>query len=148
MSCCGSSCHLPCDPKSIACAIVRLTFGASVALIGLAHYATVQEFSGFVAMGLGPLTPLGLLWGYIFPGLLVLGGILLVTGLCLSGAAWLLGIAFGSVIVGMLLKPLFGGIPLTEVMPATINAYIYLFAYVLAVKSAGCCATSPPRSDQ
>lgn len=140
MFCCGSSCKIPCDSKGVACLIVRVTFGLSALLIGLAHYGTIQEFSGFVAMGLGPLAPLGMLWGYILPGLMVIGGALLLAGSCLA-SAWILGIAFGSIIVGMLLKPLLGGTALGDVMPATINAYIYLFAYVLAVKcaSCGCC---------
>ena len=117
-----------------------MTFGASALLIGLAHYGAIQEFSGFVGMGLGPLAPLGLLWGYILPGLMVIGGALLIVGSCLL-STWLLGIAFGSIIVGMLLKPLLGGVALADVMPATINAYIYLFAYVLAVKC-GCSGTA------
>lgn len=137
MFCCSSSCRLPCDAKGVACLIVRLTFGASALLIGLAHYGTIQEFSGFAASGLGPIAPFGLLWGYILPGLMVIGGALLIAGNCLV-SAWLLGIAFGSIIVGMLLKPLLGGTALTDVMPATINAYIYLFAYVLAVKCSCC----------
>lgn len=137
MFCCGSSCKLPCDSKGIACCIVRVTFGLSAILIGLAHYGAVQEFSGFVAMGLGPLAPLGMLWGYILPGLMVIGGALLVVGNS-AVSAWLLGIAFGSIIVGMLLKPLLGGTPLAEVMPATINAYIYLFAYLVTVKCSCC----------
>lgn len=142
MFCCGSSCKLPCDAKGIACLVVRVTFGLSALLIGLAHYGTIQEFSGFVAMGLGPLAPFGLLWGYIYPGLLVIGGALLLAGNSLA-STWLLGIAFGSVIVGMLLKPLLGGVALIDVMPATINAYIYLFAYVLAVKCS-CCDSCIP----
>lgn len=144
MFCCGSSCSKLPDPKGIACALFRLTFGASIALIGLSHYSNVQEFSGFVAMGLGPIAPFGLLWGYILPGLMVIGGILLASGICVSAAAFLLGLAFGSIIVGMLAKPLLGGVPLTDVMPATINAYVYFFAYILAVKCSSCCGSCRP----
>lgn len=134
---CGTSCKLPCDAKGIACLILRITFGLSALLIGLAHYGAVQEFSTFVASGLGPLAPLGAVWGYVYPGLLVIGGTLFAVGNWLHIAAWMVGLAYGSIIVGMLLKPLLGGVSLADAMPATINAYIYFFAYLVAVKC-GC----------
>ncbi|PIP65619.1 hypothetical protein COU77_02355 [Candidatus Peregrinibacteria bacterium CG10_big_fil_rev_8_21_14_0_10_49_16] len=137
MSCCGP-CKLPSDPKCVAAWVLRITFGLSALFIGLSHYMTIGSFSAFTASGLGPLSPLGTLWAYIYPGLLVIGGALFVLRMYVNVAVWAIGVAFGSVIVGMLLKPLLGGIPLSEVMPATINMYIYFFVF-LAASTCWCC---------
>ena len=125
---------LPSDPKSIAAFIVRITFGLSILFIGLSHSMEVASFSTFTASGLGALAPFGTIWGYLLPGLMIVGGGLFVLGMYENLAVWSAGVAFGSIIVGMLLKPLLGGVPLSEVMPATINAYIYLFAFLMATK--------------
>lgn len=132
MSCC------PKTAKGAAALCLRVGFGASLLLVGLAHYMTMNAFKGMVTEGLGPLEPLGALWALVLPALMIVGGALLAVGMYAEVGAWAAGVALASIPVGMLLKPVLGGVPLPDVMPAAINAFIWLIVYVLVIKLSCC----------
>ncbi len=119
---------------------LRLSFGLSLLLVGVAHYMSLDMFSGMVSDGLGPLTVLGQVWAYVLPALQIVGGALFAVGMYYEIAAWTSGIALGSIPVGMLLKPVLGGVALPDMMPAAINAFIWILGYVLVVKCCTCCS--------
>tara|TARA_Y100000310_G_C20501384_1_gene724175 strand:+ start:437 stop:814 length:378 start_codon:yes stop_codon:yes gene_type:complete len=117
---------------------LRLGFGVSLLLVGIAHYMTLDMFMDMVSMGLGPLTFVGTIWAYVLPALMIVGGALFTIGMYRNIAAWTSGVALASIPVGMLLKPVLSGVPLPDVMPAAINAFIWLLVYVAVVKFCGC----------
>ena len=130
-----SCCSLPKDAKGVSTWVLRSAFGLALVFIGVKHLMTVDSFAGFVAQDLGILSPLGELWAYIYAILLVVGGVLFVLDIHREKAAWAAGIALGSIVVGMLLKPLLGGVELGSVMPAVHNTWIWLLVYGYVV----CC---------
>lgn len=119
---------------------LRISFGVSLLLVGLTHYMTMTPFKAMVMEGLGPLEPLGALWALLLPGLMIIGGALMAVGMYMEVAAWASGLALGSIPVGMLLKPVVGGVALPDVMPAAINAFLWLIVFVLVVKCSSCCS--------
>ena len=135
MSCCN-----PKDPKTAAALALRVSFGLSLLLVGVAHYMTLDMFSGMVADGLGPLTFLGQIWAYVLPALQIVGGALFAVGMYYEIASWTAGIALGSIPVGMLLKPVLSGVALPDMMPAAINAFIWLLVFGWVVKCCTCCS--------
>jgi len=135
MSC---GCALPSNPKCVAGYLLRMGFGLSLLFVGIDHYMNAAAFSQMVSSGLGPLTQLGVLWAYIFPGLFIVGGALLVLGKNLDIAVWTAGLALAAIPVGMTLKPLLSDMALTDVMPGAINGFIWLLIYYFVAKSAYC----------
>lgn len=121
---------------------LRLSFGLSLLLVGIAHYMSLEMFSGMVSDGLGALTLVGTIWAYILPALMIVGGALFAVGMYYEVASWTTGLALGSIPVGMLLKPVLSGIPLPDVMPMAINAFIWILVYVMVVKTCTCCGSS------
>jgi hypothetical protein len=134
----GSSCCLPKDPKCVAGWLIRLSFGLSLLFVGLAHYMEIEAFAPMVGQGLGPLGNLGELWAYIFPGLMVVGGVLLVLGQYLEVAVWTSGLALAAIPAGLTLKALFGEVALPDLMPGVINAFIWLLVFGCVVKCCCC----------
>jgi len=132
MTCC------PKTAKGAAAICVRVSFGLSLLFVGLSHFMTMGAFKGMVVEGLGPLEPLGLLWAFILPALMIVGGALLAIGMYTEVASWAAGVAIGSIPVGMLIKPILGGVPLPNVMPAAINAFVWIIVYVLVIKMSCC----------
>jgi hypothetical protein len=128
-----SCCTLPKDSQGIAKFVFVKTFGFALLFIGLKHLMTVDGFAEFVAADLGPLAPLGSLWAYVYSVLLIVGGALYVLDKYAEYAAWCAGIALGSVVVGMLLKPLLGGAELGAVMPSVHNTWIWMLAYLMTL---------------
>lgn len=126
------------NPKSVAGLALRVSFGLSLLFLGIAHYMRLQ---GLVSMmdGLGALTVVGQIWAYILPALMIVGGALFAIGMYIEVAAWAGGLALGSIAAGMMLQPVLSGVGIADMMPATINAFIWLIVYVFAVKSACCC---------
>lgn len=139
---CGSCCTG--SPKGIAGMLLRYSFSLSLIFVGLAHYMTIESFKIMVSDGLGPLAPLGVLWAYVYPALMIVGGVLFLVGRYSDIAAWAVGIALGSIPAGVLLKPLMSGMGLSETMPQAVNAFIWLLVFIWVVKFAGCgnCCTS------
>ena len=127
------------DPKTAAKLSLRVSFGLALLLVGVAHYMNLEMFSGMVSEGLGALTVLGNIWAYILPALQIVGGALFAVGMYYEIASWTTGIALGSIPVGMLAKSVLGGLPLPDMMPAAINAFIWLLVYVMVVKCCTCC---------
>lgn len=126
----------PTSPKCIAKLLLRVGFGLALLLVGVAHFQTFSGFQGMVADGLGPLKPLGSLWAYILPLLMIVGGGLIVAGKKSDIATWCAGIALVSIVVGMLLKTVIGGVPLEQMMATVHNTYLWLLIYLIVVK---CC---------
>lgn len=129
------------NPKTAMKLVLRVSFGLSLLLVGVAHYLDFTNFSGMVSNQLGPVAMLGTLWSYVLPALMIVGGALFVVGMYTHVAAWTAGVALGSIPVGMLLKPLIGGAELGNMMPYAINAFIWLLVYVLVVKFSCCCGS-------
>ncbi len=127
------------NPKTAMKIVLRVSFGLSLLLVGVAHYMSLSDFMGMVAGGLGPISMVGTLWAYVLPALMIVGGALFVVGMYCDIAAWAAGVALGSIPVGMLLKPVLGGVALGEMMPHAINAFVWLLVYVLVVKMCCCC---------
>ncbi len=122
----------------IAGLCLRVTFGLSLLFVGIAHYMTIDGFRGMVSDGLGALSVLGSLWAYILPGLMIVGGALFAVGMYKQIATWCAGLALASIPAGMLLKPLLSAVALPDVMPAAINAFIWLIVFILVVKCSCC----------
>lgn len=127
------------NPKSVAATALRISFGLSLLFIGIAHYMRLQ---GLVSMmdGLGPLTVVGQLWAYVLPALMIVGGALFVVGMYMEVAALTTGIALGSIPAGMMLQPVLSPVGIADMMPATINAFIWLLVFVMVVKTSCCCS--------
>jgi hypothetical protein len=134
MSC---SC-IPKDPKCVPGFLLRISFGLSLLFVGIDHYANIADFSQFVSSGLGSLGQVGTLWAYVFPGLMIIGGALLVLGQYLDTAVWTAGLALAAIPAGLTLKPILSDTALTDVMPGVINAIIWLVLYYLVTKSIFC----------
>ncbi len=120
----------------------RIGVGLGLAFVGFAHYQD-PAFAEATGRGLGMLESLGMVWGYILPGLFILGGLLLAFGIFLEVSAYALGMALASIVAGVLLKSAIGGIALGDTMPLAINAIIWLIALQFVMKKPchGACAT-------
>ncbi len=131
-------CCSPSDPKHALRMILRTGLGLALVFLGITHYRD-PEFAVQVGAGLGALAPLGYVWGFVHPGLLIAGGVLLVIGLYRVVAASLVGIALAAIPAGLLLKSALGTLPLEASMPAALNALIWLIALHFSL-SGRCCA--------
>ena len=118
--------------------LLRWSFSLSLIFVGLTHYMQIDSFQVMVADGLGPFAPLGTLWAYTMPGLFILGGLLLLIGQYMNVGTWAVGIALGSIPVGMLLKPIMSGVGLSDAMPPAVQALIWLIVFMWVVKCGGC----------
>lgn len=131
-TCCGSC------PKAAACCVLRVSFGAALALIGLNHLMDLSGFASMVAAGAGPLTGLATLWGYLVPLLEIVGGVLIAVGKQPLYASWATGLALGSIVVGFPLKSIIGDTNLGDVMPMVHDTMLWIVIYVLIIKM-WCC---------
>jgi len=79
-----------------------------------------------------------MVWAYVMPALMIVGGLLLLVGRfgCLATLAS--GIALGSIPVGMLLKTVIGSAELATMMPMAINAFVWLLVFFFVAKSVRC----------
>jgi hypothetical protein len=138
--CCSST-----SPKCTAKKIVRVGFGLALAFVGFAHYQDA-EFAESVGRGLNALEPIGMVWGYILPGLMILGGLLLAFGIYANVAAGIIAVALVSIPVGLMLKSAIGGIGLDVTMPAAMNAFVWIAVFLLVLRKSSCsgaCAGCP-----
>lgn len=135
--CCSSS-----SPKCTAKKIVRAGFGLALAFVGFAHYQD-PTFAESVGRGLASLESLGMVWGYVLPGLMILGGLLLAFGIYGQIAAGVTAVALVSIPAGLMLKSAIGGISLGDTMPPAMNALVWIavFLLVLKKKPAGMCGS-------
>ena len=130
---------LCCDvstPKGIVCTVLKIAFGLSLILMGVANYMTMDGYKAMVSSDLAQLEPLGQLWAYILPGLLIIGGVCMIIKKYPEIGAWATTIALGSIPVGLLLKAVLGGVSTAELMPMINAAFIWIIAYVMVRK---CC---------
>src|SRR3989338_1364638 len=120
--------------SEITALVLRISFGISLLAVGLSHYMTFAAFKPMVVSGLGPLEFLGVIWAFILPALMILGGATFVIGKFEEVAVLASGIALGSIPAGMLLKPVLTGVSLADMMPAAVNAFVWIIVFVLVVK--------------
>ena len=133
-----NSAWCPKSPKCIVALCLRVSFGLSLAFVGVAHYLSISVFKSMVSDGLGAISLLGSLWAYILPGLMIVGGALLVADKRRDIEAWASSVALGSIPAGMLLKSVIGGVSLADTMPAAINAFVWILIYGLVLKMSCC----------
>lgn len=136
---CKSGCWS--SPKEISRLLTRVFFGLSLFFVGVVHYKTVADFAAFVGDGLGTLSMIGTAWGYVLPGLMIVGGALFVIGKFPKVAVWTAGIALGSIPAGILFKSVITEMPLGDTMPGAVNAFTWLIVYMFAVKAFCKCET-------
>ncbi|MEI8230097.1 MAG: hypothetical protein WCG83_03075 [Candidatus Peregrinibacteria bacterium] len=123
----------------IAARLLRICFGLSLVLIGFAFYLNFAVFQGMVSEDLGFLSLFGTIWAYILPGLMIIGGGLLMSGMYMEMASWIAGMALSSLPVGLLLKCVVSGIPVHSIMVTVDEALLWLFIFCFVVKSSGEC---------
>ena len=122
---------------ALSCAL-RVGAGVSVAIVGLVHYMQIGGFAEMTAGGLGALSPLGTLWAYILPALQLVGGLWFAFDKKNPTPGLLLGIAFGSIAIGMPLKAVLGSANLPEVMAPAQNAMLWLTFVLIAAMCSKC----------
>lgn len=122
---------------------MRISLGLSLVFIGFTHYSS-SDFVMQAGSGLGALEPIGIAWGYILPGLMILGGALLTFQIFPMVAAYASGIALASIPAGLLLKSAMGTLPLESAMPAALNALIWFIVLFLSMQR--CCCARPVMS--
>ena len=72
--------------------VLRWSFSLSLVFVGLAHYMQFESFKAMVSGGLGPIGVLGLLWAYVLPALMIIGGVSLSESMpaAINAFIWLL----------------------------------------------------------
>lgn len=133
--------HSSSHPASVATLVVRIGFGVSLALVGIAHYLDAATFAEAVGRGLGSIEPIGMAWGYLLPGLMIVGGVLIALGFFPAVGALIAGVALVSIPAGLMLKSVLSGLSLNDTMPPAMNAIVWILFYVAAIRGFGgqCC---------
>lgn len=102
-----------------------------------------------VGSDLGVLQPIGTIWGYILPGLMIIGGLLLAFGIYLHIAAYVAAIALASIPAGLLLKSaITPSLPIDDMISSASTALIWLLVLLAATKSGCCCSDSCDCGDE
>ncbi len=129
---------------TVAAVVVRVGFGVALALVGIAHYIDAATFAEAVGRGLGSLETIGMMWGYLLPGLMIVGGVLIALGFLPPVGALIAGCALVSIPVGLMLKSVLSGMSLNDTMPPTMNAIVWILFYIAAVRGlpSACCGSS------
>lgn len=133
--------HSSSHPTSVAKLVIRIGFGIALALVGVAHYLDAATFAEAVGRGLGALEPVGMVWGYLLPGLMIVGGVLIALGFMPAVGTFVAGVALLSIPAGLMLKSVLSGLSLNDTMPPAMNAIVWILFYVAAVRGFGsqCC---------
>ncbi len=129
--------HSISHPVVVAKHVTRIGFGIALALVGIAHYMDAATFAEAVGRGLGVLEQAGMVWGYLLPGLMIVGGVLIALGIFPAVGALVAGVALVSIPAGLMLKSVLSGISLNDTMPPAMNAIVWLLFYVAAVRGFG-----------
>lgn len=132
-----SSYGVPTHPNGIAKFLTRVGFGLALAFAGIANYRD-PTFAESVGRGLGALEPIGIVWGYALPALMLVGGLLITFGVFMRAAAWIAGLALVTMPAGLMLKAAVLGLSPTEMMPEAITSLVWILVYLPAVRG-GCC---------
>lgn len=114
---------------------LRLSVGLPMILIGISEYRDFAPFSANVTDGLGSLQMFGTVWAFLLPGLLILGGGMLIVGRYSFVAAWVGGIALGSIPAGLLLKTVMTGLPLPAMLREVSPVMIWIIAFYFALNA-------------
>lgn len=134
-------------PMAVAKSITRVGFGIALALVGVAHYMDAGNFAFGVGSGLefsisgveiDWLARAAWLWGWLMPGLMIVGGVFVAFGFMPQVGALLAGLALLSIPAGLMLKSVFG-LSLDATMPPAQNAIVWILFYLAAVKGLGMC---------
>lgn len=130
--------------KGVAGFLLRISFGLALLFHGIALYMDFDGFMGKTRGGLGPLEPLGAIWAYILPALMIIGGALFTVGMYRRYATWATGVALASIPIGMMVKPVLSGAASGDMMGATINAFIWWIVFFMVLKygNSCCCSSS------
>ena len=134
------------NPVAVSKVVVRIGFGVALALVGVAHYMDISVFAEAVGRGLDQLEPLGMVWGYILPALMIVGGTFIACGFLPPVGTMLAGIALVSIPAGLMLKSVLSGLSLNDTMPAAMNAIVWILYYVAATQGFGTAAVGVPRA--
>lgn len=140
-------------PTAVAKKAVRIGFGLALALVGVAHYMDAANFAEAVGRGLefsvrgteiNVLVGLGFVWGYLLPGLMIVGGVFMAFGYMPAVGTLLAGVALLSIPAGLMLKSVLSGLSLNDTMPPAMNAIIWVLFYMAAARgfccTGDCCA--------
>ena len=119
--------------QAVAHLMLRSALGATLVLIGISAYRNFAPFVANVTDGLGPIQYVVTAWAFVLPGLLIIGGALLAVGRYSWVAAWMCGLAVGSVPVGLVLKTVITGLPLPDMMAAGYPSIIWIIGIYLAM---------------
>lgn len=133
---------------TVAKTVVRIGFGLSLALVGVAHYQDAATFAEAVGRGLGVLEGAGMVWGFLLPGLMIVGGVLMALGFMPAVGTFVAGLALVSIPAGLMLKSVLSGLSLNDTMPPAMNAIVWILFYAAAARGLGChgCACGPVQS--
>lgn len=112
--------------------MLRASLGGTLVLIGISAYRNFSAFVANVSDGLGPIMILVVPWSFILPGLLIVGGSLLILGRYQWVAAWMCGLSVGTIPVGLILKTVLTGLPLPDMMAAGYPSIIWIVGLYLA----------------
>lgn len=127
----------------VAKILTRVFFGVGLSFVGIAHYQDAANYAESVGRGLGPLEPLGMVWGYLLPGLMIVGGVLIAVGLFTQVGALLAGLALLSIPAGLMLKSVLSGLSLNDTMPPAMNAWVWVLVYLAAIRGCECHGCMP-----
>ena len=112
--------------------LLRLSVGLSMVFAGISAYRDFTPFQINVTDGLAGLVLFGLLWAYVMPLLLIVGGGLLIYGRFPLLTAWIGGIALGCIPVGFLLKTVMSALPLPMMLTSAYPFVVWLLAFFFA----------------
>ncbi len=118
----------------VAKTVVRVGFGIALALVGVAHYQDAATFAEAVGRGLGSFEAIGMIWGYLLPGLMIVGGVLMALGVYAQVGTLLAGVALLSIPAGLMLKSVLSGLSLNDTMPPAMNAIVWVLLYIAAAR--------------
>lgn len=116
--------------------VLRVGFGLALLLMGVAHYAQINTYVGFVSGDLGALEPLGKLWAYVLPALLIAGGASFILGLYTAYGSVCIAVALASIPAGLILKTVLSGKP-TD-MQGVMSAFLWMLVFFPIMKKADC----------
>lgn len=142
-------------PMTIARTAVRIAFGLALALVGVAHYLDAANFAEAVGRGLEftvggvevhILEQLGFIWGYLLPGLMIVGGVFMAFGFLPPVGTLIAGVALLSIPVGLMLKSVLSGLSLNDTMPPAMNAIVWVLFYLAAARGFGESRSMPTRA--
>lgn len=145
MSCCSTcSCPIQPCPSRYAPWLLRIGFGLTLAAYGVNHYKNIGMFAE-MAQGVFSVSILATIAGllaYIFPALMIVGGVLFAVKQMHCIAKTCIYAALGGIIGWAGLAVLLGDAQSgPNMMPLIQNACVFLITYYV-IKKMSCCGSS------